>query len=125
MLNSGTLPIDPTISDHLAVYMLIKFSYNHESTFKREVWNYKKGDYEKLNNLIANYDWSFINEEDLDLACEEFTIKIMNFVRQCVPSQTVLIRPNDKPWYDSVIRSHSRKRDRLKRTATKSGILSD
>ena len=125
VLNSGTLPIDPTISDHLAVYMLIKFSYNHESTFKREVWNYKKGDYEKLNNLIANYDWSFINEEDLDLACEEFTIKIMNFVRQCVPSQTVLIRPNDKPWYDSVIRSHSRKRDRLKRTATKSGILSD
>ena len=43
VLNSGTLPTDPTISDHLAVYMLIKFSYNHENTFKREVWNYKKG----------------------------------------------------------------------------------
>lgn len=125
ILHSGIVQTDPTISDHSAVYVFITFSYNHENSFKREVWNYKRGDYEKLNNLISSTDWSFINDGDLDLACEGFTAQFMNLVRECVPSKIVLIRPNDKPWYDSVIRTFSRKRDRLKRKAVKSGILSD
>lgn len=125
VLNSGTLQVDPSVSDHSAVYMFISFSYSHETSFKREVWNYKMGDYEKLNDLISSTDWSFINNGNLDLVCEQFTTKFMNLVRECVPSKTVLIRPTDKPWYDSVIRSTSRKRDRLKRKALKSGIISD
>ena len=38
---------------------------------------------------------------------------------ECVPNKVVLIRPNDKPWYDSTIRSYTRRRDRLKRKAVK------
>ena len=39
----------------------------------------------------------------------------------CVPSKNVLIRSDDKPWYDCEIRRVSRKRDRLKRKFNKSG----
>ena len=38
----------------------------------------------------------------------------MELVHECVPNKIVHIRPNDKPWYDSTIRSYTRKRDRLK-----------
>ena len=39
----------------------------------------------------------------------------------CIPSKTSVVREDDKPWYDSEIRRNSRKRDRLKKTALKSG----
>lgn len=125
VLNSGVMEVDRAISDHCATYVFISFSYNHECSFKREVWNYKNGDYEKLNHLISSTDWNFINEGNLDTVCETFTSHFMNLVRECVPSKIVLIRPNDKPWYDSIIRSSSRKRDRLKRKAVKSGSFND
>ena len=44
---------------------------------------------------------------------------------QCIPSKEVTVRPNDKPWYDSVIRRLSRKRDRQKKNVTKRGLLTD
>ena len=37
----------------------------------------------------------------------------------------MLIRPNDKPWYDSTIRSYTRRRDRLKRKAVKTTRTED
>ena len=35
------------------------------------------------------------------------------------------MREDDKPWYDSEIRRNSRKRDRIKKTALKSGNPND
>ena len=35
------------------------------------------------------------------------------------------LRPDDKPWYNSEIRQTSRKRDRLKSKAIKTGKISD
>ena len=43
----------------------------------------------------------------------------MELVHECVPNKVVLIRRNDKSWYDSTIRSYTRKRDRLKRKAVR------
>ena len=41
-------------------------------------------------------------------------------VKSCIPSKTVLVRPNDKPWYDQEIRHFSMKRDRIKKKRIKS-----
>ena len=35
------------------------------------------------------------------------------------------MREDDKPWYDSEIRRNSSKRDRIRKTAVKSGSLND
>ena len=43
----------------------------------------------------------------------------------CIPSKTIVVREDDKPWYDSEIRRNSRKRDRLKKTALKTGNQND
>ena len=48
----------------------------------------------------------------------------MELIHECVPNKVVLIRPNDKPWYDSTIRSYTR-RDRLKRKAVKTTRTED
>ena len=40
-------------------------------------------------------------------------------MKQCIPFKEVIIRKNDKPWYDSEIRKFSRQRDRQQSKALK------
>ena len=41
-------------------------------------------------------------------------------MRECIPEKTVTIRPNDKPWCDSMLRKTIRIRNRLRQKALKS-----
>ena len=45
--------------------------------------------------------------------------------KESISTKEVTILPSDKPWYDSEIRRRSRKRDRLKTKAAKSGKQTD
>ncbi len=54
-----------------------------------------------------------------------FTDKILEHMHTCIPYKEVIIRPDDKPWYDSEIRKYSRNRDRTKALATKSNRAQD
>ena len=47
------------------------------------------------------------------------------FAKLCVPCKTIVDLEDDKLWYDSGIRRNSRKRDRLTKTALKSGNQND
>jgi hypothetical protein len=49
----------------------------------------------------------------------------MKFVNVCIPSKKVIVRPNDKPWFDSKLRKFCRIRERLKHMAMKSGKVND
>ena len=53
--------------------------------------------------------------------CLIFKETFLKFVKECIPNTEVIIRPDDKPWYDSEIPMYSRKRDRQKSKALKSG----
>ena len=46
-------------------------------------------------------------------------------IKECIPHKEVIVRPDDKPWYDRFIRSYSCKRDRTKSKASKSGKSED
>ena len=93
--------------------------------YTRRVWFYKRADFAKLDNNLRSFDWKCLSEGSVNDSCTLFTNKFMDFVNECIPHKDVTIRPNDKPWYDSEIRKYSRKRDRQKSKATKSGLQSD
>ena len=54
----------------------------------------------------------------------KFRRNFLEFVK-IIPSKTVTVRPNDKPWFDSEIRHYSRIRDRLKKKSIKTGSSND
>ena len=55
----------------------------------------------------------------IDKICENFTKTFINFCKKCIPSNKVLIRPDDKPWFTSELRYNIRLRDRLRKHAFK------
>ena len=75
--------------------------------------------------MISSQDWNFINTISVDEACDNFTSKISDFCHASIPNKEVTIRPNDKPWFDSQLRTLSRQRDRQKARAIKSKNLND
>ena len=91
------------------------------NSYYRDIWNYKNADYDKLNNFIFQFDWdSVINDNvTVDDACNKFTSIFFEFCKECIPRKKVLIRPNDKPWFNSELRYNIRLRDRLRKKAFK------
>ncbi len=71
--------------------------------------------------MILNNDWSFLNEGSVDDAADLFTNSFIDIAKQCIPRKEVIIRPNDKPWYDSEIRRTSKLRDKARKKAINSG----
>lgn len=123
--NSGIFPTSNDISDHFGTYAHIQCSGSTSMPFKRRVWNYKRADFVKLNELITVTDWSFLHSESIHIASEAFSKQILELATECIPSNFVTIRPNDRPWYDSIIRRSSRQRDRQKEKSLTSNKLSD
>ena len=125
--DSGILNVDQTISDHRATYVYIHYNANVNSAYKRKIWNYKGADFKLLNKLIHECDWEHIieNTETIENATLNFTEKFMSFIHLCIPENTVTIRPNDKPWMDSLLKKTIRIRNRLRTKAQKTKRESD
>ena len=125
VLDSGIIASPNDFSDHSATYICLPHDYPLSSIYKRTVWLYKRANFDLFNQKILSQDWDCLNNDTIDVACNTFTDKFMNFAKESIPTKEVTIRPSDKPWYDSEIRRHSRKRDRLKTKAVKSGKQTD
>ena len=125
IVNSEVVDIDRLISDHNGVLVNININTNFKSAYKREIWDYRRGDFEKFNEDINTADWNLLLSEpnDVNEACEIFTNTYLNMATNNIPTRVVTIRPNDKPWFNSDLRREMRKRDRLRRSAIKKNSL--
>jgi hypothetical protein len=67
---------------------------------------YKYADLNKLTSLIHEYNWQsiIIHKYPLDLATEKVSEQFLFLVQECIPEKKVTICPNDKPWFDSMLR---------------------
>ena len=124
VLDAGVIPVSDQISDHKATYVSLKIQTDLSNSYYRDIWNYKNADYDKLNNFIFQFGWnSVINDNvTVDDACNKFTSTFFEFCKECIPRKKVLIRPNDKPWFNSELRYNIRLRDRLRKKAFKQTI---
>ena len=78
-----------------------------------------------MKNKITETDWENVIDAEVDInsACSNFPKTFLNIAKTCIPTREVIIRSDDKVWFDSDLRRESRKRDRLRqillRTKTK------
>ena len=106
VFDSGTLGVDQNISDHLCTYISVKTNVCYNGAYERKVWLNKNADFDKLNLLITNTDWNelILGASDIDRAAENFSNTFLKLIKECIPDKSVVIRPKDKPWFDSALR---------------------
>ena len=106
--------VDRAMSDHNASVCHLKVPVHLCKSYKRSVWIYKNGDFNKFNNLISEFNWvTYFGNSDINEACEKFTDKYLSLAKQCIPFKEVIIRKTDRPWMNSDIRREIRIRNRL------------
>ena len=114
-LHSGIFGTDRNISDHFGTFTFIKIRNQPTTIFKRWAWNYKRVDFGELNKKIHATDWSFLQNSNINYVARDFTNKFLELAASCKPNNLVIIRPNDRPLYNSEIRKKtSRHHDRKK-----------
>ena len=65
---------------------------------RREVWNFATGDWDKLNDLLENTDWSFLDCGTTDTATTQLTETLLNLLGQCVEKKQLKETKSAHPW---------------------------
>ena len=126
-LYSDVLDIPRSVSDHDAAFCIIECPKSLCSVFKREIWQYDKTDLDKFRQKMDQTDWEgkLGSLNDVDDMCQEFTKLFLEIARDCIPTKTVIVRNNDKPWFSHELRKEIRIRDRLRKKVLKFNRATD
>ena len=116
--------LDPLLSDHCYVKATLHWKIKSQSAYQKKVWFFDGCNYNELNEHFRTTNWNEMieNEMDLDLLCEKFTKTVCDAISTFVPSKIDTIRPRDKPWMNSSIRSMMRVRLKAYKKARESGF---
>jgi hypothetical protein len=83
-IDSNTIPIDRSISDHDGTYVTIHSGYDQNKSFTRDVWNYMRANYYLMK---VNWYELIYNATEINTACTNFTDNFMGICKLCIPSQ--------------------------------------
>ena len=101
-------------SDHFPVFFDIKANVRRKQAAKREILNYKKADWNSLNNELSNIPWhSLLSSSDIETCWHNFKLTIDNASKKHIPA----IRSKDgfkPPWFDSDVYDICREKERIR-----------
>ena len=99
---------------------LIGYHCPIQKPFKRHIWLYDKGDYNKYKRLLSENDWSFISAaNNVDEIADKVSSIIIEAAKQSIPFKEITVRPNKPPWINLNIKRHIRQRKRFFKRAKK------
>ena len=77
---------------HCPVFGVFKFSKNHSTVFKRQIWEYQEGNYESLKQKFSDTDWDSLKDSNIDIYATNITNHIKTLSYECIPNKIVNIR---------------------------------
>jgi hypothetical protein len=104
---TDVLKIPSETSDHDASVAFLRCPKSAAGSFKQEVWLCDKVDKQKFIETLEIVEWRTLlcQFEDFDDMCNQFTKPFLELARYlCIPTKTVTVRYNDRPWCTSQIR---------------------
>ena len=98
---------------HCPTFCIFKFKKHIVKPFTRKIWLYDQGNYTDLRQMISEYNWDSVRNDDVNEYANRFSTTLLSLAEQCIPTKYVTIRPRDLPWINNTIRRLIRKRIRL------------
>ena len=114
----NNINVHPPINncDHCPVSIKLSKTIQTYLTYKRMVWNFKRGNYDQLRTILHNTHWDsvFVKDNIHDMTVEFMDI-LSHICEVCVPHYETTIRPNTKRYITTAIKKLIRQRDRAYR----------
>jgi hypothetical protein len=105
--------LTPVCSAHAPVLAEIAFKTFKQHSFKRQIRNYNTADIEGLADElnITNWDDIVFNSDNINDVYSNFPKILDDAVKKYLPTKTITVRPNDKPFMNNKIRNKIRQRN--------------
>ena len=106
-------------NDHCTISVHLDFKVQKSNAYKRTMWDFSSADVLNYQQCLSNINWDhcFENSNDIDDITNSFSNNIMNAAKSFIKHKEVIVRPNDKAFYNGYLRRMKRKVNRLHHTA--------
>ena len=95
----------PAIADHKVVLVSVPIPVPTSLPCSRTVWTFAKADWERLDAMLAEHDWSFLVDCDPSQGAQRLTDIILSLCRECIPQRLLHSKKSTHPWLtDEVLR---------------------
>ena len=89
----------PKIADHNVVETSLKLSVPQQAPVKREVWDYRKADWEQLVDSLGEANWiDIMAGATVHEAAQAMTDKIMEASELSIPKRSITEKKSTHPW---------------------------
>ena len=116
--------IDICKSDHYT----IKFEINHRvkkhKQVKRQIYNYKRANWDLINDELRYVDWQRFLEsnDDIVFAWDNFKRKLFGILDRHIP-KIWISNARQPPWFDCELYNACREKEKIRKKYKKSGSL--
>ena len=86
------------VSDHKVVKVTLKLTMPKQETVVRKVWDFKKADWNKLQQRLCDTKWNFLDTLDPDRGAEKLTETLLKALKEAVPERTLYEKKTTHPW---------------------------
>ena len=113
-----TVEAPVSTNDHCTIGLHLLFRIRKQKAYPRILWDFKHTNWDNFRLALDNADlMNCITSNDVNVCCEQLTDRILSVAKDTIPNKSVIIRPNDKPWYSEDLRRQRREKDRLYQSA--------
>ena len=117
---AGEPCLDQNIRYHCPIYGVFNFLKPKHMSFKRIIWKYDLGNYNRLRHILSEAEWNNLKDASVDNSADNVTKLITETVKLCIPNTDVTIKPQEPKWMNSDIKRKIRQRKRQYRKAKRS-----
>ena len=124
MIKSVSVTDPVSTNDHCTISANLLFRKRRAHPYKRTMWDFKGTDFSNFKLAIERCNWEeCFTDDNIETATEMWTNKLLNIAKQTIPNKEVTVRPDDKPWYNNMLRRLCRKKERLHKKAKQYNTL--
>ena len=78
------------------------------------MWDFKNANFELYREKLSDFNWAnYLIGDTINEICAKWSAKVLELAKESIPFKIVIIRPNDKPWYNAALRRLKRSKERL------------
>ena len=91
------------IRDHNCVNACLNLTVQESSKLKREVWDYKKADWERMRDMLDDTCWDFMYNMHPDEGAIKLTEIILEIAQGCIGKRTISETKSNHSWLNDEI----------------------
>ncbi|CAG2252810.1 unnamed protein product [Mytilus edulis] len=89
-IDSSIIPINKDIIDHEGTYITVRSGFSNTKSFKRTIWDYKRGDYNLMKQTVSEVEWNKSLDNDISIheSCNILTDEFLKVTESCIPKKS-------------------------------------